>query len=166
MKTILINLKEIKPGKTSFSVVSEPEELELNDIEYEVVSKINTQISIYKNRNNYEMELVSNFDLKLICSRCLSEFIKQFTETNYFYLKEGNENSEKEHTFSDEDAYTMFFSEETIDIAPIIREQVVLSIPLKPLCSENCQLPSYQEETNTIDPRWQKLLELKEKINQ
>ncbi|MCS7245764.1 MAG: DUF177 domain-containing protein [candidate division WOR-3 bacterium] len=166
MKTILINLKEIKPGKTTFSILSNSEDLELKDIEYELASKINTQINIYKNRNNYEMEIASIFDLRLICSRCLSEFIKQFNEISHFYLKEGKEDVEKEHTFSDEDAYTIFFSEESIDIAPIIREQVILSIPIKPLCSESCQLPSYKSEFTDIDPRWQKLMELKDKLNQ
>jgi len=163
MKNIIINLKELKPGNTEFSIKSTPSELELEDIEFKLISDINSKIHIYKNRNNYEMEISSNFKLLLTCSRCLKEFESEFNEKDTFYLKEGIEKLE-DNTFSDEDAYTIFFnSEENIDIAPLIREQVILSLPLKPLCSENCEIPQYNNENN-IDPRWQKLLELKEKL--
>ncbi len=165
MKKILINLNELKPGTTTFDITSTDEELELENIEFKLSSPIITKIKIYKNRSNYEMEIKSNFKLILICSRCLSEFEKDFEEINNYYLKQGFEKSKEENTFSDEGAYTIFLSEEHIDIAPLIREQVILSLPMKPLCSDNCKLPSYKSNDNEIEERWKKLLELKNKLS-
>ncbi|MEO0224985.1 MAG: DUF177 domain-containing protein [candidate division WOR-3 bacterium] len=159
MKTITINLKDIKPGKSTFQVSSTAEELELTDIEFKVIGDIQTEINIYRNRNNYEMEITSKFKMLLFCSRCLNEFEKEFVENDHFYLKEGFEKTDEETTFSDEDAYTIFFNDDIIDISPLVREQVILSIPIKPLCSDSCKVPEYNKEEQ-IDPRWQKLLDL------
>ncbi|MEO0197141.1 MAG: DUF177 domain-containing protein [candidate division WOR-3 bacterium] len=167
MKPVIINFKELKTGTYHFNITLTSQELELEDIEFKLTSPISTHIRIYKNRNNYEMEIQSHFKLLLTCSRCLKEFESDFSEKDNFYLKqnvEGLENLENESTFSDEDAYTIFFQDEQLDIAPLIREQVILSLPLRPLCSDNCQIPEYKSEVEKIDPRWQKLLELKNKI--
>ncbi len=165
MKTILINLNELKPGITTFETTLKDEELELENIEFKLSSPITTNIKIYKNRNNYEMEIKSNFKLILICSRCLSEFERNFEEIDHYYLKQGFEELKEERAFSSEDAYTVFFSEEHIDIAPFIREQVILSLPLKPLCSDSCKLPDYKSSDDEVDERWSKLLELKNKLS-
>jgi len=159
MKTITINLKEIKPGKSTFQVSSTAEELELTDIEFKIIGSIQTKINIYKNRNNYKMEITSKFKMLLFCARCLNEFEKEFTEIDHFYLKEGFENINQENTFSEEDAYTIFFNDDIIDVSPLVREQVILSVPIKPLCSESCKVPDYKKE-DELDPRWQKLLDL------
>ena len=159
MKTITINLKDIKPGKNSFQVSSTAQELELTDIEFKVIGNIQTEINIYKNRNNYEMEITSKFKMLLFCSRCLNEFEEEFVESDHFYLKEGSEKFDEEKKFSDEDAYTIFFNDDIIDVSPLVREQVILSIPIKPLCSDDCKVPEYNNEEQ-VDPRWQKLLDL------
>ncbi len=159
MKTITINLKEIKPGKNTFQVSSTAQELELTDIEFKIIGDIQTEVNIYKNRNNYEMEIKSTFKMLLFCSRCLNEFEGEFTENDHFYLKEGFEKVSDETTFSDEDAYTIFFNDDIIDISPLVREQVILSIPIKPLCSDTCKIPEYKKDEE-LDPRWQKLLDL------
>jgi uncharacterized protein len=164
MKLIILNLKEVRYGKTDFQIKSTSEELELENIEYPLSSTITTHIKIYKNRNNYEMKLDSDFSLKLTCSRCLNEFEKQFQETAIFYLKEGVESFSKDYEFSEEDAYTIFFTEDQIDVAPLIREQVLLSIPLKPLCSDSCQIPKAENKSKKVDPRWKKLLEIKNRF--
>ncbi len=153
MKKILINLNELKPGTTTFDITLTDKELELENIEFKLSSPLITKIKIK-----------SNFKLILICSRCLSEFEKDFEEINNYYLKQGFEKLKEENTFSDEDAYTIFLSEEHIDIAPLLREQVILLLPMKPLCSDSCELPSYKSNDNEVDERWNKLLELKNKL--
>ncbi len=168
MKPVIINLKDLRTGTYNFDIVLSSQDLELEDIEFKLNSTINTNIKIYKNRNNYQMSLSSSFKLLLVCSRCLSSFESEFNEKDEFYLKHKvkllEDQKEEASSFSDEDAYTIFFQDEQIDIASLIREQVILAVPLKPLCSSNCQIPEYKGESEEIDLRWQKLRELINKI--
>jgi uncharacterized protein len=54
-----------------------------------------------------------------------------------------------------------------LDLEPMVRDAVLLSLPLAPLCEETCagpdpeQHPIGTEESQAIDPRWSALGELK-----
>ena len=61
---------------------------------------------------------------------------------------------------------------EEVDLEPLFREQIILSVPFAPLCKEDCQglCPSCGADLNTttcncerqvIDPRWSALEKLK-----
>ena len=77
--------------------------------------------------------------LNLTCSRCLTSF-SHTVETDFDLLlapvPEGNlEEEELTRADLDRDYYTG----EIVNLETILREQVLLTLPLKPLCSENCQ---------------------------
>jgi uncharacterized protein len=54
-----------------------------------------------------------------------------------------------------------------LDVEPLIRDAVLLSLPLAPLCEDACRGPEPtghpigSDEASTIDPRWSALGELK-----
>lgn len=61
---------------------------------------------------------------------------------------------------------------EHIDLTDLIREDLVLAMPMNPTCDDvagvECKgaaLPEEQLPEETIDPRWAPLLELKKKLN-
>ncbi len=158
MKRITIKLSDLKVGKNTFSVSSLSDELELGDIEFPVVGSIETDIVIYRNRENYTMTLKTTFKLKLTCSRCLKEYDDPFVEIAEFQLKPQHALQVKE------DPYLIGYHGDEIDIAPLIREQVILSLPMKPLCSDTCEVPKYDKGDDAVDERWKELLKLKEKL--
>ncbi len=97
--------------------------------------------------------------IELACTRCLEffrwSFVRELTET--YAKKELNlaENS-------------------VLDISPEIYQHLILSIPMKSICEENCQglCPGCGENLNrvqcncaqeAIDPRWEKLRQYLEK---
>jgi len=76
----------------------------------------------------------------LKCSRCLKETLQpldlDFRE-EYVPAEEGDREVEKELTNRELDIG--FYSNDELDINEIVKEQVLLSVPMKPLCSNECQ---------------------------
>lgn len=77
--------------------------------------------------------------VRLQCSRCLAEFEGRLdipVETVYAPSPEAGGESERE--LGGDELNTAFYEGDVIDTDEIAREQVLLSIPIKPLCREDC----------------------------
>ncbi|MCS7233086.1 MAG: DUF177 domain-containing protein [Synergistetes bacterium] len=108
--------------------------------------------------------------LKLHCSRCLELFsfpVKVEFEVEY---RRGEEQftSSKERSLNEDDFRISYFAGENIDIEGDIRQFIILSIPMKPLCKEDCKglCPVCGKNLNegdcgcerdVEDPRWSAL---------
>lgn len=104
--------------------------------------------------------------LEMTCARCLKVFNQRIKVPITVELC-----SEKNrHHFKDVDTF-IFYDEPEFDISPVVAEAIILALPLRALCSEECQglcpvcgrelkgtpCNCAQEET---DPRWEKLKRL------
>ena len=79
-------------------------------------------------------------ELGLACGRCLEPFSEP-VETDFALLlvpEPQGEVSEDEE-LSAQQLDLDFYSGEIVDLEAIIREQIILLAPLKPLCQEDCQ---------------------------
>jgi len=79
-------------------------------------------------------------EVELQCSRCLKEYklpIKTLLEVSYHPVEELNKEELVELKRDEMDVD--FYREGIIDTEDIIRDQILLNIPMKPLCSENCK---------------------------
>jgi uncharacterized protein len=96
------------------------------------------------------------------CSRCLDP-LKTAVEVDFQELFAYSGTGEDDFTVSDEH----------IDLEPVIRDAVVLSLPFQPVCSPDClglcaecgvkmaEDPNHSHEQQ-VDSRWSELLKLKE----
>ena len=88
------------------------------------------------------------------CGRCLID-IEQAVQVEIQEL----------FAYSSDEAFEYEVHEDTIDLEPVIRDAVVLSLPFQPVCQEDClglcpqcgvrllDNPGHEHE-NAIDPRW------------
>ncbi len=88
------------------------------------------------------------------CGRCLID-IEQSVQVEIQEL----------FAYSSDEAFEYEVHEDTIDLEPVIRDAVVLSLPFQPVCQEDClglcpqcgvrllDNPGHEHE-NAIDPRW------------
>ncbi len=105
---------------------------------------------------------------ELQCHRCLTDFEYALDlELKALIVYEKHRDLEDEAGVIEIDAYS-----QEIDLTKFIRDSILLDIPYKILCSEDCNGLCPQCGTNlnedscdcsfdTIDPRWEKLKELK-----
>ncbi|MEN9736817.1 MAG: hypothetical protein RJA26_50 [Actinomycetota bacterium] len=96
------------------------------------------------------------------CSRCLDE-LKTPVEVDFQELFA--------YSGTEEDDFTV--SDEQIDLEPVIRDAIVLSLPFQPVCSEDClglcpdcglklaENPDHVHDQR-VDSRWTELLKFKE----
>jgi uncharacterized protein len=77
-------------------------------------------------------------DLEGTCARCLEPFDLTVDEPTQFVLvptpKEG-----PERQLSEDDLALSFYSGEEIDLGPLFTEQVILTLPTRALCREDCR---------------------------
>ena len=79
-------------------------------------------------------------EIELRCSRCLREFrqpIRSLVKVIYHPIEELNREELVE--LKSEEMDIDFYKEGYIDTKDIIRDQILLNIPMKPLCSEDCK---------------------------
>ncbi len=111
-----------------------------------------------------------------VCSRCLREFTSllkvRFSEE---YLPVPEAVAGAENKLADKEPGFSYYSNDEIEIDGLIREQLLLATPMKPLCKEDCcgicsNCGKDLNEglcgckNNRIDPRWMPLKKLKESL--
>ncbi len=83
--------------------------------------------------------------LSLTCGRCLEPIDQPLSRTfvlNFVNTGEKDADSVEEgaeHEIMDKDISTEHFTGDVIELGDILQEQIVLSLPAKPLCDETCK---------------------------
>ncbi len=114
----------------------------------------------------------------LTCSRCLKDYPYPLDLTfNEEYTPAGVSEEEKEYELTEEELNLDYYSDEQLDINELVTEQILLAVPMKPLCSPECTglCPVCGKDMNEgkcnckteqVDPRLKPLERLKEKMKE
>lgn len=78
--------------------------------------------------------------LELQCSRCLRNFERKADlDVDVVYHPVEDLKGEERHEIKDDELDTGFYEGNELDVRDLVKEQIILSIPIKPLCSESCK---------------------------
>lgn len=133
---------KIKVAELLAKPLGESEEYELPqnlNFEYEGIKNI-TPLEGKIKLTNLGKEILADFfiktSLRLICSRCLKEFDQKFIlKFQEEYLRpEKIKKSELDQT-----PFEFLIENYEIDVWPAIFDEIVLNLPLKPLCKKSCK---------------------------
>ena len=164
-----IKLGLLHDGINEFHLETTADELgfENDEISFFFPEKISADIEVQKQSDRYYIKSTLHTIAHFLCDRCLDDF-KQDIKGSFqlYYLKSGEEEV-------DDSNYRFLFSTaHEIDLTDDVIESLLLAIPMKKLCKESCQglCPGCGTNLNKnkcscnsekIDPRWEKLKELK-----
>ena len=120
-----------------------------------------------------DAELVYSGELE--CSRCLARYPFQEDEAFSLVLYPRSNATAAEVELSRSDLDVVFYTDPVVPLAPIAEERVQMLLPMKPLCKPDCRglCPTCGRDRNlgacacapeSIDPRWEALRALKEKV--
>ena len=116
--------------------------------------------------------------LELPCARCLDPVRQDVARTfDLLYRPLGTDAGNEELSVTAAEAEIGYYQGEGVLLEDALREQVLLSVPLKVVCREDCKglCPSCGKNRNTDpcscvpvvgDPRWTALKDLREKLEQ
>lgn len=78
--------------------------------------------------------------VEMQCSRCLNNFTnKTDININVVYHPVDELKGEDRHEIKDDELDTGFYRDEQLDTNELLKEQMILNMPMKPLCSESCR---------------------------
>ncbi len=78
--------------------------------------------------------------IKLSCSRCLNEYaIELDVPFTIYYTKATNIPQDAELELAENDLMTSTYDGDVIDLTSEIAAQIIMEIPIKPLCNDDCR---------------------------
>lgn len=121
----------------------------------------------------YYLRAHLEYEQRVACHRCLAPVeMPVAADVDLLLLRDAPQPLEGEHELEEEDLGVVHVEGETFDTGPLLREQLQLGVPMKPLCREDCRglCPQCGADRNRgdcdckddwADPRWAALADLK-----
>jgi uncharacterized protein len=79
-------------------------------------------------------------DIPLVCSRCLEPFHLRLGDKFDLYCEAGGKGlPREEHELADDELDVTYLEEGRINTDHLLRENILLSLPVQPLCHEDCR---------------------------
>ena len=167
-----IELENLEGGKSDFVHVYQPEDLNPVDERIDVIEPATVSGKVRLAGNEVFVNGHVETRAKVECDRCLQPVE---IPVNADFALEYIPGSEYESTdvveLTEDQLSVAVFDGEAIDVDEIVKEQIVLAVPTRVLCRENCKgiCPECGTDRNTgdcscttndIDPRWAALKKL------
>lgn len=116
-----------KPIGTSRDVPFEFEQLQIDDLS---IQNLQCTVRLSKNREGLLLQIMAEAAVSTVCVRCLDDiFMPVSTEFEELYQFPSRYREETDLILP-EDGY--------IDLNPLLREFLILALPIKPLCRKAC----------------------------
>jgi uncharacterized protein len=133
-----------------------------------------------KNKVVQDIRIKGKLDtsLEVLCARCLEPVVHQVERSfDLLYRPLEIDSGHAELSVTDAEAEIGYYEGEGLLLEDTLREQVLLALPLKSLCREDCKgmCPLCGKNLNEVqcscvdeveDPRWAALKEIRTKLNQ
>jgi uncharacterized protein len=136
---MLLDLGKIRTPHEHYSKVYEPSAFK-PDADYTIVAAVALDFDIHKDQDRFRLNGRVHTTLELPCSRCLEPC--RWTVDEPFeltYEPRPARAAENEREIADEDFSAAFYDHDEIDLEQLLRERLEMSLPMKPLCSEDCR---------------------------
>lgn len=136
---MIIHVREIPEEGLERGFSLEKGQLQWAEEEPELASAVKVQLKAQRLRRNVQLTGQIGCQVTLVCSRCLKRFSLplEIPFKRLFCPYPARVEGEKE--LSLDDTEVSFYQGEEIDTAPVIEEELLLFLPFRPLCQENCQ---------------------------
>jgi len=111
-----------------------------DDTEFTLLTPVRYELSVKKFDDTVSIEGPVTVEASLACSRCLEDYNLSMSLQMAIKLTPKStlpEGAEMELRNDDLDVY--YYEGDEIDLDPFIYEEVMLNIPVRPLCSEECK---------------------------
>ncbi len=181
---MLIRIKDLQLKRLEFNETFEPGMIDLGS-EYRQVAPLvasGRAELIEENRGHKEIlddiRLIGKLatEVEVACARCLEPVREPVTrEFELLYRPQGADKTKEEAAVSKGETEISYYEGDGLLLEDVVREQVLLAVPYRALCQENCKglCPTCGLNMNTgechceearPDPRWNALGNLRDKL--
>jgi uncharacterized protein len=164
-----IELKNLKEEISSILFQLTPEELELSSEEASFVKPVEVELTLKRCGDSYFCSGIAKTEANIECSRCLESYSHPLRAKLDFLVKVEKDRIQIE--YQDQAEPLVFPGNQFFSINNLVKEAILINLPLKPLCSDDCKglcpmcgvnlnLSSCKCKREKLDPRWEKLKDL------
>ncbi len=183
---MFISLQELELHRVEFNQEFQPESIDLGS-EMRARTPIHSQgraelIEEHHGKHNklQDIRVVGDFSIsvELNCARCLDPVARDIAKSfDLLYRPQGSDAGREELTVTQAEAEIGYYQGDGLLLEDVLREQVLLAVPLKVVCGEHCKglCPRCGRNLNregctcaepAPDPRWEALKDLKKALEQ
>ena len=173
-----IEVENLSATARPFAHAYRPEEVELEEEGARLVSGTRVEGSATRKGEQIRLRGTISAEVELLCDRCLApERAPLAVEFDTSFIPQEVEAGKQENVeLLTEDLGLSAYEGDAVDLDELVREQILLALPSRHLCREDCkglcqkcganlnenQCSCEQGET---DPRWAALADLKKEVN-
>jgi len=172
-----IDVRELELRPLTLSGEVPLQELRLEVSEVRVLRQVLVQLTAEKHAREVRVRGSFTAEVELPCARCLEPVrVPLATDFDQFYRSHESYRLVGEIELQEKDTEVAFYFGDFIEVSDIIREQILLGLPMKPVCQEDCRglcphcgrnrnLDACNCEGLFLDPRFAQLLKMKDRMN-
>ena len=135
-----ISVLELREGENFLEFRETPESLEMGSLASAFKSEIPVRLWLHMHEKEIVVRGTASLTVTEECSRCLESYDRKFdVQFEVFCDKIGARREEQEAREAEGETFTTFHDGKILDLGPCLREAIVLAIPIKPLCEEDCR---------------------------
>ena len=135
---IPINRIDTVPSESRFSEIPDiPHEELASTVRF--TSPMEVSVTYYRSGRDLFFQGGLKGEVVADCSRCLESFPFVMEKNFDFVLTPEPLPTNKNRELTEDEMGLSFYSGDDIDLSPYVREQTLLALPLRPLCSESCR---------------------------
>jgi uncharacterized protein len=161
-----IELDKLEQTNNGFAHVYEPEEIVLDEEHVRLTEPPAVEGRVRQSGREVRLKGKLTARAEVDCDRCLKQVsLPVETEFDVTYVPAEDYRSNEAAELQEEDLGLSVFDGEAIDVDELVREQLLLALPARALCGEECKglCPTCGADRNTnscdchsqeIDPRW------------
>jgi uncharacterized protein len=105
--------------------------------EYTAKEDIKVHVYIIKEKDGYALSMTFKSGIDLECGRCLTHYNMDLNGTSNIFLSKKKLHHGKLHGADLDIRYLE--DEEHFNLNEVVREEIIIRTPMKPLCDENCK---------------------------
>jgi uncharacterized protein len=137
---MLLNLRKIRTAHERVDQVYQPADFAGQHDGFTVRAPVTLGFDIYKDNDHFRLVGRVQTTLELPCSRCVEPFDWPIDAAfDLRYQPQPAPAGGDEREIAEDDLTTAFYEGDTIDLGQLMREQFYLSLPMKPLCRDDCR---------------------------
>jgi len=138
---MLLDLNKLHGAREHLDRTFEPAAFDPQDSEYRVAAPVHLTADVQKlGPDAFGVTGRVQGVLEVVCSRCLEPFeVPVDAAFDLRYVPQAENAGEGEQEIGEDDLATAYYRAGMLDLVDLMREQFVLALPMKPLCTEDCR---------------------------
>lgn len=169
---MILDLREFQEFPAQSTLRAEPGEFKPFADDVKAVGEVRLNLTIQRSDDEFYCQAEVSAEYIVECSRCLADYTQHVVQPTDFILRGDEPSTARRADLVEDDEYLLALGNDyRADVTEPIRQALILSLPMKPLCSDDCRglCPHCGVNLNegacrcrveNIDPRWEGLRDL------